>query len=367
MENWVAVNQATLEKFKTQFDNKDLVINFEGHFYPTKGDSGVSNGTIHRQLEVENAVRAKLEKDDSYNTIVAGYQRYDSRLTDTAFPRHYASKFVDLSGPLTDNHNIFLFFPEALGIRSDKMEDYFGVEFIDVWRDVFEEIVLPCATKVFCEQSNARIASVLNNLEQTIYMASVFHEIGHRVSPWKVSPCKDPRVNIKPFYLDVLGELSTDSLMVWQCQQFEDLALFVMLQRIFWFGRFGHDRDPKSGSLNSDNDCWNGAYLWHKYLENDVLVPVGDKWQIHFERIVPTFKQAVEDIDGLAQTLFGRDDQDELVFNWMKQRVEYVEGKGFVYPQSMKAVLDTTTAVRYKPTVKFANSASVEPELEAEY
>lgn len=364
MQHWDHQNQRTLTHLVKQFETRSKLVEFSGFFYPTKGKSGLSTGKFERCLDLEDTVKSGLMSDKLFEKIMKRYQEYDPRLMDLSFPSHYASRFVELSGPLADNFNIFLFFPNALGLVSDNLDDYFGIEFIDIWSSVFTEIVFPCAERVFDDESLQYITQALGRLDQTVYTASIFHEIGHRVGPWRVSPCQDERLHIQSFHLDLLGELSTDSLMVSMCEELSDLSLFIFLQRIFWFGRFGYEDNQVSGSLNTDNDCWNGAYLWNQYLSDGVLVPHGERWKVNFTKLTSTFRSVVRDIDNLANRLIEEDDQDIHITAWMRDRVDYNIEHGFVYPKSMKEVFDRVSELPHVPTAKvFPNKIARDLEM----
>ena len=86
--------------------------------------------------------------------------------------------------------------------------------------------------------------SLQRNLEKTIYLASIFHEIGHRAGPFRISPAKRLGLKVDDERLNILGELATDSLLVQHLAEFPEILHFVIFQRLFWFGRMGFRNNP---------------------------------------------------------------------------------------------------------------------------
>lgn len=351
-ENVQAVQ--TLDNIKSALNTGKEVILIDADLYLTKGQPGRALGEIFRDKSLEEEVMQWLISRTSFSDTMQRYKAYDPNLTEMTWPKHYAARFINTRGTLAEGDNIFMFFPHVLGLYSGGIEDYFGFEFIDVWVSVFDEVIFPCMKKVFDHATQLQLFSVLRpKLEKTIYLASVFHEIGHRCGYWKVSPVKDERVHINKFHTDVLGELTTDTLLVNFLQEFPEVLYCVFLQRLFWFGRFGFKDNPINGKLNEDNDTWIGAYLWNKYIEFDVLTQNEDySWHVHFEKLASIFSEVLKDVDQLGdQVVKNPSAQDNVIHQWMQSRVE-CKKEQFILPQEMQNALIRCVGITEKPSEK---------------
>lgn len=344
-----------LMDIKTSLKNNDAVIPINADFYFTKGTPGNTSGYILRDQELENEVMRWINTRTSFDTLIKRYQQYDKKLTALEWPSHYATRFINVNGSASKSENIFMFFPEVLGLHTGQLDDYFGFEFVDVWTSVFDEIVFPCMRRIFDDASQLKLFSTLRpSLEKTIYLASVFHEIGHRCGYWKVSPTKDSRIHINQFHTDVLGELATDTLLVNFLKEFPEVQYFIFLQRLFWFGRFGFKANPMSGKLNEDNDTWVGSYLWNKYLDRGVLKQNSDhRWSIDFDQLNTVFSEVLIDIDVLGEHIsHDATTQDEIIYQWMRSQVKSVNDR-FVYPPEMQSVFIRCVDIAEKPLLKY--------------
>jgi hypothetical protein len=221
--------------------------------------------------------------------------------------------------------------------------DCFGMELIDVWRNVFEQVVFSCARTALGRRTlMAMIPQLLRSLDKTIYLASIFHEAGHRVGAFRVSPMADPRLRISSFHLDVMGELSTDSFLVKNLREFPEIAVFVTLQRLFWFGRRGFLDNPRSAWANQDNDSWITACLWNELKGAGVLR--GERrgeWEILCERLPDFYSELSREIEALGARILSLEtaaEQDAEISSWMKSKVEWNEQEGFVLPDDLQTV-----------------------------
>lgn len=344
-----------LRSIQVAVKNDQKVIPIDAHVYFTKGVPRKLSGALFRDAELEKEVLSWLHSRVDFNAVMKRYQSYDRSLSSLEWPSHYATRFINLSSKASNDENIFMFFPEVLGLKTGKVEDYFGFEFIDVWVSVFDEIVFPCMRRVFDNETQFVLYTALRPvLEKTIYLASVFHEIGHRCGYWKVSPVVDERIHINQFHLDVLGELSTDSLLSSFLLEFTEIQYFVFLHRIFWFGRFGFGKNLLSGNLNEDNDTWIGSYLWNQYINHGVLKKnKNDTWHINFDKLHALFECVVRDVDSLGDLCVNNlVNQDELIDSWMQSRVEFASGK-FCYPDTMREIFTKCVEINEKPVHKY--------------
>lgn len=354
-KNRHALARRALRSIQVAVRNDQKVIPIDAHLYFTKGTPRKLSGALFRDTGLEKEVLSWLNSRVNFNAVMKRYKKYDGRLSSLEWPSHYATRFINLSSKASNDENIFMFFPEVLGLNSGKVEDYFGFEFIDVWVSVFDEIVFPCMRRVFDKETQFTLYTVLRPvLEKTIYLASVFHEVGHRCGYWKVSPGVDERIHINKFHLDILGELSTDSLLSSFLPEFPEIQYFVFLQRIFWFGRFGFVKNSLCGNLNEDNDTWIGSYLWNQYIKHGVLYKnKNGTWHINFDKLHVFFESVIRDIDSLGnQCANNLTNQDELIDLWMQSRVAYDSGK-FCYSETMGEIFKKCVKINEKPVHKY--------------
>lgn len=101
----------------------------------------------------------------------------------------------------------------------------FELERSVIWANIFRENIFRCWNTTFDFKSRVELFQTLpSNLERTIFLAAIFHEIGHRTGHFKVSPANNPGLKISQFQLDVLGELATDSQLVLNLPEFPEIA-----------------------------------------------------------------------------------------------------------------------------------------------
>ena len=233
-----------LKQLHSALESQQKIIPFDAEVHFTKGKPGRTAGYILHETELEKEVFNWLESRVSFQDVISRYKQYDKNVSTLEWPTHYATRFINVQSNADSSDNIFMFFPHALGVNTDNIEDYFGFEFIDNWVCIFEEIIFPCMRRVFDKESQLELYSTLRPvLEKTIYLGAVFHEIGHRCGFWKVSPAVDSRIDISKFHTDVLGELATDTMATNFLTEFPEVKYFIFLQRLFWFGRLGFKDD----------------------------------------------------------------------------------------------------------------------------
>ncbi len=334
--------QQELQLIKHYLNTNQAIIPIEAELHLTKGQPGFSRGYFLRDFELEKQVDCWLEERIDYKKLLSRYQQRYPELYSAEKPAHYAIRCYDLNGKVAQGENIFMFFPSVLGINSSDIKDYFGFEFVDMWTMVFDQIIFPCVKKVFDIESQLKLYENLRPvLEKAIYLASIFHEIGHRCGAWRVSPHIHKGIKINAFHTDVLGELSTDMMLCHFLKEFPEIKYFIFLQRLFWFGRFGFEQDPIYGKLNIDNDTWISTLLWNRYINNNVLtINTDSTWKINFSQLEEVYTNLLEDIDELGNNIkllsFGQDDQ---IHDWMNDNVESNNGS-FYYPESMRRVFE---------------------------
>lgn len=331
-----------LESIRTGLrENRDK-LHIQGHLRLTKSSPAYCDVVLLRDFDLENDVHVWLNDRANSLQIMKRYQGDANAPISMALPDHYAMRVLSGRGAICSGRNIFLFFPYCLGVTQDTESDCFGMELIDVWRNVFEEVVFPCARTVLGHRTLlAMIPGLLRSLDKTIYLAAIFHEAGHRAGAFRVSPISDERLRISSFHLDVMGELSTDLLLVKNLREFPEIASFVTLQRLFWFGRRGFLDNPRSAWINQDNDSWITAYLWNELKREGLLtLNAWNKWDID-HRTLPNFYEKIwREVESIGQRLLEiarPEDQDSLISNWMKSKVEWNANENFILPRDLQS------------------------------
>ncbi|WP_375765108.1 hypothetical protein NR798_25670 [Archangium gephyra] len=329
-------------------DERRSLIPLRADLKLTKTPHNYSEALLLRDLDLEKAVDAWIEERTDYETLISRYAHSDSRLSSRQWPRHVPVRILSGQGSICSGKNIFLFF------SGETEDDCVGFEFVDVWSNLFQQAVFPCMRRTFdVESQYSVLTQLVPALDRTIYLASVFHEIGHRVSFHKVSPTKDPRNLLEGLTFDVLGELSTDSLLCTHLSEFPELSLFVFFQRIYWFGRRGYRDNPWSGGLNTDNDAWIGSYLWNLALERGAVVPGTGGYHLSADGLSELFPAALADIDELGDTLARHGSaaaQERLARDWMKQRVTWnQQGSVFALPASLREMFAACQDIPEEP------------------
>lgn len=352
-------SEATFQRIKNHLRDRQEIIHIDGQLQLTKTELSYSDALLVKDSFLEQSVRNWIEDRSSFHEIIQRYHKYDSKLLDFSWPEHYPFRVLAGSGAITSGSNIFMFFPQVLGIHGRGIEDYFGFEFVDVWENILKQSVLPCLQRVCTTETQTKLAlGLYRELSRSIYLASVFHEVGHRVGPWRVSPALSSGVKVQGFQLDVLGELAADCLIVHHLPEFPELLQFIIFQRIFCFGRKGFRENPASGLINRDNDSWIGSFLWNRLLENGGLHIENGKLNFDHLRSLDTLRSVIKEIDCLGervQALSGEAEQKQAVFDWMRTGVEH-NGKSFQIPFSLQVLFhecsDIAETPLFSPLVK---------------
>jgi len=349
-----------LSELEMNLESGKIIITMQGNFHLTKTQVQFSEAYLLHDHQLEQSVKWWLNERISFEKIIAQYHSYDAHLMWQDWPRHYAMRVLAGSGPIACGSNIFAFFPEALGIRPRTPTDVFGMEFIDIWNNIFQQSIFPCVHEGFDHQSQLEVTSILSyHLDQAIYLAAVFHEIGHRAGPWKVSPVSHPQLKLSRFHWGVVGEIATDSLLVAHLSDFPEIAYFVTLQRLFWFGRRGYRENPISGLTNEDNDGWLGSYLWEKLRATGAIArnELNHKWKINGEKLVETYQNITTEIDKLgAECLNLERPQQELIDNWMRSKVEWKPAIGFIVSDELRELFERCSLIPEVPHFSTAMS-----------
>jgi len=331
--------ERSFERLKNEIEDRNSFIHLKGLFKLTKTERAWVDAVAVRDRHLEREVQEWISSRSSYAEIMDRYGAYDPTLQSREFPRHYPLRMVCGVGSACSGRNIFMFFPNALGLASTGEHDVFGLEFIDVWSNIFRRSVFECVKRTFAIDDQIRISLPLaTNLERTIYLSSIFHEIGHRVGPYRISPSRWEGMNLTEFQTDVFGELATDSLLILNLKEFPEVAMFILTQRLFWFGRRGFLDNPLSANINNDNDAWIGAFLWNRLRKTVIGIRDG-KLHLDTTQIESVFQSIVMEIDQLARATCSSANQKELVYQWMANQVPCSRGRFFL-PEELRSVFE---------------------------
>jgi len=330
-----------LEQTKKALQDRQSFLHLKGDFHLTKTASNFSDVLLERDFELETRTLQYIESQLGVSNVLGRYKKYDPALSLTQLPPHYAMKVMSGAGSICSGANIFMFFPLVLGLVPISRDDSFGFEFVDIWKNIFQTAIFPCVRELFTLESQLQIHMQLSReLERTVFLAAVFHELGHEVGPWRVSPTPRPDMHLDGYELDVLGELSTDSLMILQLKEFSEIPLFIILQRLFWFSRRGFKENPMHGHLNTDNDAWIGLYLWNKFKRHGVISVNGDRLDYNPHAVQDCFQEVVSEIDALFVPGLEKDIQRSLIQKWQQKMVpEHLSSGAFCYPEDLRNLL----------------------------
>lgn len=345
------LQKTVIESIKKQIKSGSgyIFIPPKTNFTLTKGDMGKSHGFLIRDKVLENEVHKDISTF-GLKKILNRYKKFDPKLKFDKWPEHYPIKVHLMNGVINNGENIFMIFPSALGIHSNKAENYFSFEFIDVWEKIFLNIIFPCVERIFTSNIYAKIKELFGiRILYTTYITSLFHEFGHYVGPWRIFPNKDKNIKIKKFQSDILGELSTDSLLGETLFDFNEIGLCVLLQRLFWYGRMGFNIDNLQANVNKDSDCWIGSYLWNKFRDSNCIFSTKRGWEINIEYISTTFKSINDEINTLSNELKSADKKEHIaiVNKWMQQHMKHDIKLGYLLPDEFREVLFECNNIPY--------------------
>lgn len=344
-----------LANLRARIDRGERWLHIDFPLALTKGTPAPSELLAYVDYELVNRVDDLISRHGGFTALATRYQAFDTSLIDVTRPVHLPVHLPYARGQVAQGENIFMFFPEVLGLSTSRECDYFGLELIDSWECVFDQVVSPCVGRVAAPETAVDyLTAFCSGRKELTYLASVFHELGHRVGMWKVSPRRTEGLTLNKFQVDVLGELSTDTYLSYLLPEIPGLGLFVMYQRLFWFGRMGSDSDPVRGFLNTDNDCWIGAYLWQVCEKvGCVHVDKTGRFVLRHSQINAVFSHIFADLQALAALVGATHDQSETVASWMRERVP-IDGDGlFVYPASMRKILEACSSVPTRVRVPY--------------
>ena len=322
-----------LDSLKDQIDNNNEFISIDGELEFTKTPQGHVSAILFRDHELEKDTKDWIiERLGSLENGLARYADYDDRFTSTTFPAHYPTTIVKGSDHLGQGENIFAVFPLCLKQKARNSKDHIGFEFIDVWSHVFDEIVFPCLERLADQETIASIKPLKENFHKTVYLASLFHELGHKVGPFRIN--ETPEIHLPKFMMNAVCELSTDSLMIKMFPEFPELKQFVVLQRILWFSRRGITNNEVSAKLNQEGDNIVGTIFWNRLKDAGALIFKTNKIHIDWELVIPVLTKLSADLDILGNKLISEPqiEHARLTQTWLSNEIKYDDSNGFLLP-----------------------------------
>ncbi|UFP96142.1 hypothetical protein [Gloeobacter morelensis] len=337
----VGQSRQVLNELKEALVRGDEFIRLRAHLQLTKSARSYSETVLQIDRLLEQMTRHWQEGIVPFARIADRYRTYDPDLQDLGWPRHLPARVVEGTGTLSSGSNVFILFPDSLGLEPQEASDTFGFELIDVLQHHFIESGLRAAREVLDLDSQRRAQTALTptKLGMVIYLIAAIHEISHRAGPWRVLPCSPRSVSLSEFHQGVMGELAANTLSVVMLPEFPEIQYYVTLQHLLSTGRRGFRHDPLSASINEDCDCWISIYYWNKLLEYGALQPNGHTWHLNHELALSTYRAILEEIDALAKVIAATavHEHDGLVHNWMSRQVDYAD-RGFTLPPTLQAV-----------------------------
>jgi hypothetical protein len=114
----------------------------------TKSTGDTSSAVLMRDFSTESKAFELLQARVQPDVVAQRFRAHEPNLPEPFWPQHYPVRVVTGAGVVTSGRNVFLFFPEVLGLKADRVDETFGFELIDVWRSIFEQTIFPCLPKV---------------------------------------------------------------------------------------------------------------------------------------------------------------------------------------------------------------------------
>lgn len=335
----------TPKKILNTLNNKEF-CRISGTLKLTKTPIGFTEALIYRDRELEERAFNWMQSRSSRKTLFGRYKHYDPtyEITDV---QHFAGRLVSGSGAICSGQNIFLIFPHCTNNSPTRIEDVFGIEFIDVWSNIMQTIIFPIIDQKF--EPSPIFLTLKYYMEEVIFISSIFHEIGHRVGPYRIAPMGS-LVTLSQHNFDIMAELATDLLLISNLKEFPEVALFIILQRIFWYGRVGFSKNELVGNINTDNDAWIGAFLWEHLRKTGIIESNKGIYRFCIDRIAKTSTELIHEIDSLVKNIHNSKHEAQ-VNEWRKSAVPNISGK-FVYSNELRCLLKSLHHIPEIPAPK---------------
>lgn len=341
-----------LDLLRKQMDEDVPILRINAPMQLTKsGAMTLCRLRLQSLPELRERVHRRLAGGLGMGEIVGQYARHYGTTLSETYPSHYPVRILGSVGPAASGHNIFMFFPYAAGIESADPRHQFGLEFVNVWAQVFEKIVVPAARIVFDTKTQESIQQrMTRGAEEVSALCSVLHEIGHRVGPFRVSPATDKKMHLQPgtsLVFDACGELTTDSLMVTLFPEFPEVSAFVLLARLLYFPRKGYVQSG-GANMSTDNDALLGPLFWRLGRSHGVIVPNGHVFHVDFDQVPTLFAEALKVADEIGSAMLVADDiheQERLASQWLREQLDWIPGAPFPMPTELSNLYERLQVV----------------------
>lgn len=342
----------------TQQHRKFVVLN-------SKGNNQVkSQILLGRDFDLENKTLDYIESKTTCEEIVARYRQTEfnfrylsnglkSSIQDEIsleLPESAAFSYIGGSNDdsfysiLTDSNDSYY----NCSLKTDK----YNFEFVEAWENIFVTTILPCVKKNFSTTSYELLNRTLfSKLDRAIYINSLFHDLGHQVGPWKSTTISKSVAGLTAFEFRILSELFADTEQILNLNDFPEIQMLIVLQKLFWFGRRKYHQDKESGAANTDSDAWLAIFLWNKLSNSQALVRDSEgRLEYNHDKATQTFEEIYLEIKSLYLSNFASPERlSQAVKKWMYSNVNVKKGK-FIYANNYQTLLQQCSEISDKPT-----------------
>lgn len=322
-------------------------------------DFDLENKTLHyidSKIACDEIVSRYKQTELNFCYLSTGLAVQPSEEINLMLPESVAFSYIGGSNEesfytlLTDNHDSFY----SCSIKTDR----YNFEFVEAWENIFINTILPCTKKLFCSSSYDLInKNLFSKLDRTIYIHSLFHDLGHQVGPWKSTKITKPVSGLKAFEFRVLSELFADTEQILNLAEFTEVPMLIILQKLFWYGKRGFTQNQISGDGSLDSDVWISLYLWKKLLSAGAISKnEDDKLVYNPEEVINVCDEISQELKELYLAHYKNEETfKQAVRKWMASQVSIVNGR-LVYDEDYKALLqecaDISDNPRLFPTFK---------------
>ncbi|HZW07854.1 MAG TPA: hypothetical protein VFF65_12090 [Phycisphaerales bacterium] len=312
-------------------DHDDKLLNVEGaRLQLTKGEAGHKQIALARDRHMEKRAQLYLSDRLGMDKLLQRARDRGAPFSSKQLPHHYVARLLYASDP-TIEQNSFMLIPQIYGVQPEGSEKFRAIEIIDNAEAAGSQIIFPAIHRL-CDLDTRRfVATDLMPVHLELYtLWGWCHELGHWTGPFRIAPERDPQLRITQSFIDHLGEADTDSLAAELTPEIPEIAVLMILTRIFSWSRRGFVNNPESGLTNSDNDAWVGTAMFRRALASGGIALDGHG-KVHLD--VPSLCQMTRglhrDLQVLGQHLMGECAavQNALVCDWMRSEVECTAGQ----------------------------------------
>ncbi len=328
-------------------------------FKPSKGPAAVATLRLIRLTVIEHDLAEALAQIGT-NTILKRARLIDPSISQIHVKPSVFVRAIDEPGPFLGN--VFVPFPEAVDHISNDPGDHFVIEFADTWRAIIEQILRPIVVEVFDGPAITTFARSLAD-DATVVRASVAHEVGHHLLFVRVIPERDGRLRIDTFLFDAFAELVTDACGVTVFPEFDGIAEFNLLYRVFYYARKLFWQRPETASIATDNDALAGAFIWARMREAGAI---GSDSAGAFTYDGQAARAVWTDITRDARTLLEHiialpaAHQTEHVLRWFARYVPYDPAANrFLLSDELRNIFIRASRHAYVPVVQYWNRPRV--------